>query len=83
VDQVEAGQEVQVVLNQTPFYAESGGQIGDRGYLSGEELVIRVTDVKKDGDFFVHFGKVERGALTGGRSGDGADRPGLPPPRPG
>jgi alanyl-tRNA synthetase len=47
---------VQVVLNQTPFYAESGGQIGDRGYLSGDELVIRVTDVQKDGDFFVHFG---------------------------
>jgi alanyl-tRNA synthetase len=68
VDQVEAGQAVQVVLNQTPFYAESGGQIGDRGYLSGDELVIRVTDVQKDGDFFVHFGKVERGALQVGDS---------------
>jgi alanyl-tRNA synthetase len=66
VDQIEAGQEVQVVLNQTPFYAESGGQIGDRGYLSGEDLVIRVHDVKKDGDFFVHFGKVERGSLQVG-----------------
>ncbi len=66
VDQIEAGQDVQVVLNQTPFYAESGGQIGDRGYLSGEDLVIRVHDVKKDGDFFVHFGKVERGALKVG-----------------
>jgi len=66
VDQIEAGQEVQVVLNQTPFYAESGGQIGDRGYLSGEDLVIRVHDVKKDGDFFVHFGKVERGSLKVG-----------------
>ena len=66
VDQIEAGQEVQVVLNQTPFYAESGGQIGDRGYLSGDDLVIRVHDVKKDGDFFVHFGKVERGSLKVG-----------------
>jgi alanyl-tRNA synthetase len=66
VDQVEAGQDVQVVLNQTPFYAESGGQIGDRGYLSGDELVIRVTDVQKDGDFFVHFGKGGTGGITGG-----------------
>jgi alanyl-tRNA synthetase len=66
VDQIEAGQDVQVVLNKTPFYAESGGQIGDRGYLSGDELVIRVHDVKKDGDFFVHFGRVERGSLNVG-----------------
>lgn len=66
VDHIEAGQEAQVVLNQTPFYAESGGQVGDRGYLSGDAVVIRVHDVKKEGDFFVHFGRVERGALTVG-----------------
>ncbi len=66
VDAIEAGQEAQVVLNQTPFYAESGGQVGDRGYLSGDDLLIRVHDVKKDGDFFVHFGKVERGSLKVG-----------------
>jgi alanyl-tRNA synthetase len=66
VDQIEAGQEAQVVLNQTPFYAESGGQVGDRGYLSGDDLVIRVHDVKKDSDFFVHFGRVERGSLKVG-----------------
>ena len=63
---LKAGQESACLLNQTPFYAESGGQIGDRGYLSGEDLVIRVHDVKKDGDFFVHFGKVERGSLKVG-----------------
>ncbi|MBE9155913.1 alanine--tRNA ligase [Nodosilinea sp. LEGE 06152] len=66
VQAIAAGQEAQVVLNQTPFYAESGGQVGDRGYLSGDDLLIRVHDVKKDGDFFVHFGKVERGSLNVG-----------------
>ncbi len=62
----EAGSTVQIVLNQTPFYAESGGQIGDRGYLSGEDLVIRIEGVKKEGAFFVHFGKVERGVVKVG-----------------
>ncbi|MEM6450239.1 MAG: alanine--tRNA ligase [Cyanobacteria bacterium P01_D01_bin.105] len=66
VPAAETGSEVQVVLNQTPFYAESGGQIGDRGYLTGENLVIRIEDVKKEGAFFVHFGKVERGTLRKG-----------------
>ncbi|PZO10628.1 MAG: alanine--tRNA ligase [Leptolyngbya foveolarum] len=66
VQQAETGSEVQVVLNATPFYAESGGQIGDRGYLSGESSVVRVEDVKKEGSFFVHFGKVERGTLSVG-----------------
>ncbi len=66
VNQAETGREVQVVLDRTPFYAESGGQISDRGYLSGENLVIRVEDVKKEGAFFVHFGKVERGAVAVG-----------------
>ncbi|MCU0552851.1 MAG: alanine--tRNA ligase [Leptolyngbya sp. Prado105] len=66
VDRVEAGTAVQVILNQTPFYAESGGQIGDRGYLSGADLVIRVEDVKKESAFFVHFGRVERGTVRVG-----------------
>ena len=66
VQQAKTGSEVQVVLNTTPFYAESGGQIGDRGYLSGESSVVRVEDVKKEGSFFVHFGKVERGILSVG-----------------
>jgi alanyl-tRNA synthetase len=59
----EAGTEVQIILNQTPFYAESGGQVGDKGYLSGDNLLIRIEDVKKESDFFVHFGKVERGTI--------------------
>jgi alanyl-tRNA synthetase len=66
VDQAEAGQTVQIVLDQTPFYAESGGQVGDRGYLSGTAVVVRVQDVKKDSDFFVHGGRIERGTLAVG-----------------
>lgn len=66
VQQAETGTDVQIVLNKTPFYAESGGQIGDRGYLLGESSVVRIEDVKKEGSFFVHFGKVERGALSVG-----------------
>ena len=63
VESASAGDEVQIVLNQTPFYAESGGQIGDRGYLSGEDILVRIEDVQKEGYFFVHFGHLERGTL--------------------
>jgi alanyl-tRNA synthetase len=66
VDAAEAGTEVQIILDRTPFYAESGGQIGDRGYLSGEDLLVRIHDVRKDSDFFVHMGKVERGTIKTG-----------------
>ncbi len=59
-----AGSDVQIVLDQTPFYAESGGQIGDRGYLSGDAVVVRITDVQKEAGFFVHTGKIERGSLN-------------------
>lgn len=66
VEEADAGTEVQIVLDRTPFYAESGGQIGDRGYISGNDLLIRVEDVKKESDFFVHFGRIERGTLRVG-----------------
>ncbi|MFM5980237.1 MAG: alanine--tRNA ligase [Sphaerospermopsis kisseleviana] len=62
-EEAEAGTEVQIVLDQTPFYAESGGQIGDKGYISGDGILIRIEDVKKESDFFVHFGKIERGTI--------------------
>jgi alanyl-tRNA synthetase len=65
-EEAEAGTDVQIVLNQTPFYAESGGQIGDRGYITGDGIVVRVEDVKKESDFFVHFGRIERGTLRVG-----------------
>ncbi|BAY12068.1 alanine--tRNA ligase [Calothrix sp. NIES-2098] len=65
-EEAEAGTEVQIVLDKTPFYAESGGQIGDRGYISGDGVVVRVDDVKKESDFFVHFGRIERGTIRVG-----------------
>ena len=65
-EEAEAGTEVQIVLNQTPFYAESGGQIGDRGYVCGDGVLVRVTDVKKESDFFIHFGRIERGTIRVG-----------------
>jgi alanyl-tRNA synthetase len=57
------GQDVAILLNQTPFYAESGGQVGDSGTITGgEELRIRILDTqKKLGDLFVHLGRVEAG----------------------
>jgi alanyl-tRNA synthetase len=63
IETAEAGTQVQIVLDKTPFYAESGGQIGDRGYLSGDNLVVRIEDVQKQNNIFVHFGRVERGTL--------------------
>ena len=65
-EEVEAGTQVQILLDKTPFYAESGGQISDRGYISGDGIVVRVEDMKKESDFFVHFGRIERGVLRVG-----------------
>ncbi|BDM78336.1 alanine--tRNA ligase [Acaryochloris marina] len=66
VDQASAGSEVQIALDQTPFYAESGGQIGDRGYLNGKDVVVRIEDVQKESDIFIHYGRIERGTLEVG-----------------
>jgi alanyl-tRNA synthetase len=60
----EAGNLVQLALDQTPFYAESGGQVGDRGYISGENLLVRIEDVKKESGLFIHSGRIERGTLN-------------------
>ncbi|MBN9585630.1 MAG: alanine--tRNA ligase [Afipia sp.] len=67
-DGAKVGDEVAIVMNQTPFYAESGGQVGDTGILSGEGGArVRVTDTqKKAGDLFVHLGTVEQGTLKPG-----------------
>ncbi len=63
IDAAAAGAEVAVVLNQTPFYGESGGQVGDTGTITGVDgLRIVVTDTqRKLGDLFVHLGRVEAG----------------------
>ncbi|MDI9636046.1 alanine--tRNA ligase [Geitlerinema splendidum] len=66
VESAEAGTEVKLILDRTPFYAESGGQIGDRGYLSGDTTLVRIEDVQKDGHLFIHLGRVERGNLEVG-----------------
>jgi alanyl-tRNA synthetase len=67
VSTLRASESGAVVLNQTPFYAESGGQIGDTGVMTGEGVRFRVTDTqKKAGDVFVHSGVVEEGTLAPG-----------------
>ncbi|MDE4132188.1 alanine--tRNA ligase [Phaeobacter sp. QD34_3] len=58
------GDTVQVVLNQTPFYAESGGQVGDSGEIRVEGGRLRVTDTKKAADVFIHFAEVVDGIVT-------------------
>jgi alanyl-tRNA synthetase len=67
VDALKAGDAGAIVMNQTPFYAESGGQVGDTGVLTADGVRFRVTDtLKKAGDLFVHFGTVEQGAIKPG-----------------
>jgi len=64
VNEVNAGDEVEIVTNQTPFYAESGGQTGDQGVIYSNDCKVIVEDTqKKMGDLHVHFGKVEKGSL--------------------
>jgi alanyl-tRNA synthetase len=66
VERAEAGDKVSVVLNQTPFYAESGGQVGDAGVITGSDgLRIAITDTqKRAGDLFAHIGTVEAGSVA-------------------
>jgi alanyl-tRNA synthetase len=61
-----AGDRVQIVLNQTPFYGESGGQVGDSGVLRTDKARVTIEDVKKKAGVFVHFGRVEEGLLSVG-----------------
>jgi len=68
VQHARAGQAAAVILNQTPFYAESGGQVGDSGWITGlDNSRMRIDDTqKKLGDLFVHIGTVEQGVIEVG-----------------
>ena len=61
-----AGQDVQIALNQSPFYAESGGQVGDTGTIEGPDGTAQVTDCRKTAGVFVHVAKVTSGSLSSG-----------------
>ncbi|RXA01443.1 alanine--tRNA ligase [Escherichia coli] len=66
VDAINAGQEAVVVLDQTPFYAESGGQVGDKGELKGANFSFAVEDTQKSGQAIGHIGKLAAGSLKVG-----------------
>lgn len=57
---------VRVVLDKTPFYGESGGQVGDAGRLVGKDFEFDVTDTQKDGELFVHIGHLKQGVMSEG-----------------
>ncbi len=64
VDQLKENDEGMIIVNQTPFYGESGGQVGDTGEIVSNDFKFEVTDVqKKLGDLFVHYGKVKSGSI--------------------
>ncbi|WP_019221657.1 alanine--tRNA ligase [Bartonella senegalensis] len=62
VDHISSGQKAILVVNQTPFYGESGGQVGDSGIISGEDFIFKVYDTQKKADgVFIHIGEVKSG----------------------
>jgi len=64
VNEAKTGDKVEIVTNQTPFYAESGGQVGDQGIIYSNDCKVVIEDTqKKMGDLHVHFGKVDKGSL--------------------
>tara|TARA_B100000674_G_scaffold491784_1_gene510473 strand:+ start:59 stop:1729 length:1671 start_codon:yes stop_codon:yes gene_type:complete len=64
VENLKDGDEGVIILNQTPFYGESGGQVGDSGIIKSGESIFEVNDVqKKLGNLFVHYGKMRKGNL--------------------
>ncbi len=71
VPALQKGESGAIILNQTPFYAEFGGQVGDTGVMTADGVRIAVTDTqKRAGDLFVHFGTVEQGSLKVGAALD-------------
>ncbi|MEM6635022.1 MAG: alanine--tRNA ligase [Pseudomonadota bacterium] len=67
VDTAEAGTKVRIVLNQTPFYAESGGQVGDRGSLKTDTGSVTVTDTRKQAGVVIHNGLLDAGSIAVGQ----------------
>ena len=64
VNQLKSGDDGMIIVNQTPFYGESGGQVGDTGEIISGDFIFEVIDVqKKLGDLFVHYGKVKSGSI--------------------
>ena len=69
VESANVGSNVEIITNQTPFYGESGGQVGDQGIIFNSDCKINITDTqKKMGDLFVHTGKIESGVIKIGQS---------------
>jgi alanyl-tRNA synthetase len=66
VNSASAGEEVAAILESTPFYAESGGQVGDTGVLEAANTIFTVADTRKSGNAILHFGKVQSGVLAKG-----------------
>jgi alanyl-tRNA synthetase len=64
VDKLEEGERGMVVLDATPFYAESGGQVGDCGRIQGDKGLFEVRDTRKQGQAFVHLGQISRGSIA-------------------
>ncbi|SEM82653.1 alanyl-tRNA synthetase [Pseudorhodobacter antarcticus] len=67
VPKTATGQSVQIILNQTPFYAESGGQIGDQGILTTATGAAKITDTKKSQGLFIHIAEVTQGEISAGQ----------------
>ena len=68
VSSAKEGDTIQLILNQTPFYAESGGQVGDQGHLQTADCKIQINDTKQFAGLFVHSGKILRGLIKEGDS---------------
>ncbi|MDC0628678.1 alanine--tRNA ligase [Pelagibacteraceae bacterium] len=63
------GDDIEIITNQTPFYGESGGQVGDQGLIQTIDCKIKINDTqKKVGDLYIHIGKVEKGSIKVGES---------------
>ena len=64
VKQAVQGDLVKIIVNSTPFYAESGGQIGDKGLITSRNLEVSIKNVRKKKNIFIHSGIVNTGVLT-------------------